>query len=271
MTVWSGDVIVLGSGGAALAAAVTAAHLDLKVIVLERAAVLGGTSAISGGALWIPCSRQAAAGGYKDSFENARLYLQQVMDDSFRPEIVETFLRRGPEALAFLEDQSALKYSVRPVSPDYCPDLPDATESGRALEAGEFDGKRLGEYFEFLRGPPKGMMGFGGMMVNRFDIYHFLHMRSSLRSLLHMTRLTTRFCVDRLRGYSRGTRLVIGNGMVAALLRAALDRGVEFHLGVETRSFLTDGGSVVGVEALTREHVLIEMRAASASSSELGG
>jgi succinate dehydrogenase/fumarate reductase flavoprotein subunit len=247
LTAWRTDVVVLGSGAAGLCAAVTAAHADLNVIVLERDKLLGGTSAISGGALWIPGTRQAVSGGIKDSPENARVYLQHVLGDSYRPDLIEEFLKRGPEALAFLEDHTDLKYSVRALSPDYYPELPGATDCGRALEVGEFDGKRLGNYFELLRPPPRGMMGFGGMMVNRMDIYHFLNMRRSLKSFLHLARLTMRFWVDRMQ-YSRGTRLVIGNAMIAALLRAAIDKGIAFHLGVETQRFLTSAdGGVTGV------------------------
>src|SRR5205823_1153272 len=66
------DVLVLGSGGAALAAAVTASEAGRKVLVLERDTRLGGTSAISGGALWIPLSRQALAGGFRDSLDDVR-------------------------------------------------------------------------------------------------------------------------------------------------------------------------------------------------------
>jgi len=260
-TCWEGDVVVLGSGGAAMAAAVTAAVSGLKVLVLERDRVLGGTSAISGGAIWIFGSRQAMAGGYQDTFENARTYLQHVIGDAYSPDIVEAFLKRGAEALAFLEEHTALHYTVRPLSPDYYPDLPGATDAGRALEAGEFDGTRLGRYFALLRTPPKGMMGFGGMMVNRIDIHHFLHVRTSLKSLLHMARLTLRFWIDRLR-YPRGTRLVIGNGMIAAMLKAALDRDAEFHLGVETKSFLTSAeGAVTGVEAETAASGLVRIHA----------
>jgi succinate dehydrogenase/fumarate reductase flavoprotein subunit len=258
--VWQADVVVLGSGGAALAAAVTAADAGLKVIVLERDRLLGGTSAISGGALWIPGSRQAVAGGCTDSIENARTYLRNVLGASYRSDIVEAFLQRGPEALAFLEDRTELRYTVRPLSPDYYPELPGATDFGRALEVGEFDGKRLGPYFELLRPPPKAFLGFGGMMVNRPDIYHYLHMWKSAKSFVHMARLALRFGWDRLR-YPRGTRLVIGNGMIAALLRAALDRGVQFQLGATTRSFIASGDrSVNGVlaEIAGSGHVRIE-------------
>ena len=87
------DLVILGSGGAALAAAITAAHARLKVTVCERAFVIGGTSAISGGALWIPGTRQAIAGGFKDSPEQVRTYLRGVLGESYREDIIEAFLR----------------------------------------------------------------------------------------------------------------------------------------------------------------------------------
>ena len=271
LTAWRTDVVVLGSGAAGLCAAVTAAHADLNVIVLERDKLLGGTSAISGGALWIPGTRQAVSGGIKDSPENARVYLQHVLGDSYRPDLIEEFLKRGPEALAFLEDHTDLKYSVRALSPDYYPELPGATDCGRALEVGEFDGKRLGNYFELLRPPPQGMMGFGGMMVNRMDIYHFLNMRRSLRSFLHLARLAIRFWVDRMQ-YSRGTRLVIGNAMIAALLRAAIDKGIAFHLGVETQRFLTSAdGGVTGVVVRLANGAVVQIQARGGVVLATGG
>lgn len=265
------DVVVLGSGGAALATAVTAADAGLKVLVLERDSLLGGTSAISGGALWIPGSRQAIAGGFQDSIENARTYLRHVLGDAYRVDMIEAFLARGPEALAFLEDHTGLKYSVRALSPDYYPELPGATDCGRALEVGEFDGRKLGKYFDLLRPPPKGMMGFGGMMVNRPDIYHYLHMRSSMKSFLHMTRLALRFWVDRFR-YSRGTRLVIGNGMIAALLRSALEKGVEFHVGASTQSFVTTpDGAVAGLVVDTGRNRTVRIFASGGVVLATGG
>jgi len=243
------DVLVLGSGGAALAAAVTAADAGRKVLVLERDTRLGGTSAISGGALWIPLSRQARAGGFSDSLDDVRTYLRHVLADTYRPDIIDVFLENAPKALAFLEDHTDLKYTVRALSPDYYPDLPGATKSGRALEMSEFDGKELGAHFELLRPPPPAFMGFGGMMVNRIDIGHFINMRRSPKSCVHLAKLATRFFIDRLR-YSRGTRLVIGNAMVAALLKAALARGVVFKLQMETTSFLAGAdGAVNGVVA----------------------
>lgn len=96
--------------------------------------------------------------------------------------LAEAFVSAGREALAFLEREGAVKYSLRPLSPDYYPDEPGAVDVGRALEVVEYDGRELGDAFRDLRSPPPGMLLFGGMMVNRVDIQHFLDMRRSLRS-----------------------------------------------------------------------------------------
>lgn len=242
------DVIVLGTGAAALASAITAAHAGLQVVMLERDALIGGTSAISGGALWIPMSRQAQEAGVADSLADVRRYLRQVLGEGYRAEIIDSFLQNGPEALAFLEQRAELRYALRPLSPDYYPEAAGSTDSGRVLEMGEFDGRRLGPWFEKLRPPLAGLMGFGGMMVNKTDVAHFMNVRSSTRSMLHMAKLTARFLLDRI-GYSRGTRLVIGNAMVAALLKSALDLGVKIRLQQTTTRFIVSGqGRVNGVE-----------------------
>ena len=95
------DVVILGSGAAALAAALTAAELKLKVILLERDHLIGGTSAISGGAAWIPGTRQAVAAGFPDSADNVRLYLRNLLGNQYKSDLIEAFIHRGPEALAF--------------------------------------------------------------------------------------------------------------------------------------------------------------------------
>jgi len=151
------DVIVLGSGAAGFAAAVTAACRGLKVLLVEKAATFGGTSAISGGAVWIHDSDQARAAGIHIPAEQMRTYLKGVIGKGYRPARVDAFIARSREALAFLERHSELKYSLRPLSPDYYPDLPGGTESGRALEIAEYDGRRLGARFKDLRRRKRSM------------------------------------------------------------------------------------------------------------------
>lgn len=242
------DVIVLGSGCGAMTAAVTSATLGLSVLVLERARQLGGTSAISGGALWIPGTRQAIEAGCSDSADNVRTYIWALAGNRYNARMMDAFLEEGPKALAFMERHTALRYTLRALSPDYHNDLPGSTDAGRVLEMGVFDGRRLGAWFDVLRAPPRGMMLFGGLMLNRESIGHFLRLTKSPGSFVYCLKQVLRYCRDRLR-YSRGTRLVIGNAMMAALLRAALDKGVHFETDAETQSLLADdAGGVRGVE-----------------------
>ncbi|GAB3483604.1 FAD-dependent oxidoreductase [Azotobacter salinestris] len=240
------DVIVLGSGAAGFAAAVSAACQGLRVLLVEKAATFGGTSAISGGAVWIHDSDQARAAGIHVPAEQTRTYLKAVIGKGYRPELVDAFLARGREALGFLERHSELKYSLRALSPDYYPDLPGGTETGRALEIAEYDGRRLGARFQDLRRPPDGMLLFGGMMVNRVDIQHFLGIKRSPKSFWHCLKLLARYGVGRL-SQPRGTRLTVGNALIARLASTAFAKGVALWLNARTESLIVEDGRVEGV------------------------
>ena len=136
----SWDVIVIGSGAAGFAAAVTACCKGLSVLMLEKAGQFGGTSAISGGAVWLHDTDQARAEGKSGSAEAIKTYLRTMIGEAhYREDIAEAFVRAGREALSFLEHEGAVKYSLRPLSPDYYPDEPGAVDVGRALEVVEYD------------------------------------------------------------------------------------------------------------------------------------
>ncbi|MGS7253626.1 FAD-dependent oxidoreductase [Pseudomonas anuradhapurensis] len=240
------DLVVLGSGAAGFAAATTAACLGLKVLVVEKAAQFGGTSAISGGAVWLYGTDQARAAGAEDSPEAIRNYLRHVIGDGYDPALVDAFIEHGQRALRWLEQHSELRYALRPHSPDYYPDAPGGTQFGRALEMVEYDGKRLGQRFKDLQMPPPGMLLFGGMMVNRVDIQHFLSMRRSPRSLWHCLKLMARYAADRLR-HHRGTRLTTGNALIARLATSAFEHGAQLWLRSEALELIVERGVVSGV------------------------
>jgi hypothetical protein len=239
------DVLVIGSGAGGLAAAVTASVLGLEVIVSDHADRFGGTSAISGGEVWIPMNRQA--GGTKaDSAVAALTYLQRVIGERIDRPRVEAYVTRAAEALAFLEDHSHVEYELLDYVVDYFSELPGATSGLRSLGAMPFDGRLLGQHFHEIRPPLAMSMIFGGMALGREDIPHFTQFTRSPRSAAHVAGMLLRHFRDRLSGYSRGTRMVMGNALVGRLVLTLLERKVPLWLSTPTVDLSREGGRVNG-------------------------
>ncbi len=254
------DVVVIGAGAGGLTAAATAAASGCSVLVLEQAGVVGGTTAISGGMVWLPANHKTAEAGRPDTVEAARTYLAQTVPGDDRARL-EAFLARADEALRWLEANTALRLKPVLTYPDYQPELPGATAGGRVLEPVAFDGRTLGTAFALVRDPLPEFTLFGGMMISRADIPHLRRATRSLGSALHTARLLLRYGIERL-GARRGTTLHLGNALVARLLKSALDRGVTILTNTRVENIGTDAdGRVRFLETKsTASRHLIEAR-----------
>ena len=135
------DVIVIGSGAAGLTAAVRAAHARLKVLVLEKAGYFGGTTAISGGGIWIPNNPQAIAAGIVDPPEVVRQYVMEVIGKTARPELIDAYLATGPTMVRWLAENTEVDFLLSPETSDWYPEIPGASRFGRLLSPREYDGK----------------------------------------------------------------------------------------------------------------------------------
>ena len=213
------DLVVIGAGGAGLSAAVFAAIDGAKVLVVEHTEYVGGTTAWSAGTTWVPCTHHSARVNSSDTLADATTYLNHAVGDQAPAALRDAFLKHGAEAVATIEAQSSMKYRPYLKHPDYISDLPGSTLNGRALEPVPFDGRFLGDLFPLLRPPIPEFTVLGGMMVDRTDINHLLGMTKSWASIKHSASILWRHLRDRLT-HARGTRLVMGNALVARLLHS---------------------------------------------------
>ena len=241
------DAIVVGAGAAGLTAACVAAAEGLRTLLLEKSPLVGGTTAVSGGMVWIPANPKMAAAGIADSVDDARRYLERCAPPTRDPGAREAFLARGSEAIEYLEARTSLR--LRPVTnyPDYYPELPGATLGGRVLEPVDFDARLLGRDFALMRWPLREFMLFDGMMVPRADLPHFRAVLRSTRSAARVAGLVAQYAWQRLFA-ARGTRLVLGNALVGRLLKSALDLKVSLRLNARVLNVVMREGRAAGVE-----------------------
>lgn len=241
------DVIVMGSGAAGLTAAVTAAKSGLKVVLLEKAGHFGGTTAISGGGVWIPGSPQAIAAGIDDSVEKARDYALAVVGNRAEREIIEAYMAVGPEMVAWLGANTSVHFLLSPPSSDWYPEVPGSAHEGRLLAPAEFDGKTLGTNFPRLSKPREEFNAPGGMMIDLFDLPYIARLPAP-GALWHMAKIAVRFALDK-RKLGRGSRLTMGTALAGRLFKSAIDAGVELRENAPVERLLVEDGKVVGVRA----------------------
>lgn len=239
------DVLVIGAGAGGLATAIVAKKQGLDVIVVEKEAFFGGTTAFSGGVLWVPCNPQASANGIQDSREAARTYLRNETGDFFDAEAVDAFLDNAPAMVSFFERETAVKFTPT-LYPDYHPDVAGGVDIGRSILATPFDIRQLGADMARLR-PPLKTITFIGMMFNssNADLKHFFNATKSLTSFIYVAkRLATH--IKELLLYRRGINVTSGNALAARLAKSALDLGIPIHTQTAAHQLLQERGRVIG-------------------------
>ncbi|MEB0205200.1 FAD-dependent oxidoreductase [Pseudomonas sp. CCC3.1] len=242
------DVLVIGAGAGGLSTAIVAKKAGLDVIVIEKADFFGGTTAFSGGVLWIPDNHLGKAQNSGDSLDLARTYLRAEAGKHYDAPAVEAFLENGPKMVEFFERETCVKF-VPTLYPDYHPDAPGGLAIGRSILAAPFDIRELGADMKRLR-PPLKTITFIGMMFNssNADLKHFFNATRSLTSFIYVAkRLGTH--MREMMMYRRGTQVTSGNALAARLAKSALDLGIPIVTGVAARQLLKEKGCVTGVLA----------------------
>lgn len=246
--VWdkSVDLLVLGTGAAGLSAATTAANEGLSTLVLEKTEYLGGTTAYSAGTTWAPGNRHQRAAGQMGEREAASRYLDALVGDKAPRELREAYLDRAPEMIDYYHDLGVRFIHSKTVV-DYHPDI-EGAGVGRALEPEPFDGRTLGaDDFRRVRPPVPEFALFGGtLMVRRAEVNVLLGIFNySPKAALLALRLGVRWFFDRL-SHPRGTRLAMGNALVARLFSTLQRHGGKVLFNSTAKQLLLENGRVVG-------------------------
>ena len=235
------DLLVIGSGAGGLSAAATAAHLGLKVIVAEKEAQYGGTTAWSGGWMWIPHNPLAVEAGIREDAEPPLTYLRNELGAQFDADRVSAYLRAAPRMVDFFRRRTALQFIDGNGIPDFHGNTPGAVKGGRSVCAAPFDGRRLGARIADLKPPLAETTLWGMGIASGAELRHFMNAVRQPTSLVYVARRVVRYALDRLL-YGRGMRLVNGNALVAGLAQSAFDKGAEVWTRAPARHLLTRQG-----------------------------
>lgn len=240
------DVLVVGSGAAGLATAVSAAHEGLEVIVAEQDAFIGGTTAWSGGWMWVPHNPLAVRAGIVEPEADPKRYLWSELGSRSDDVRIDAYLATGPEMVRFFEEKTAVEFIAGNAIPDFHTTDGHA-EGGRSISVRPFNARELGPWIDKLR-PPLDIVSLMGMgIAGGADMAHFFNATRSPRSALHAARRLIAHFRD-LALHGRGMHLVNGNALVARLLRSALDRDVTVLTEAAATRLLSEQGAVVGAE-----------------------
>lgn len=228
------DVVVIGSGAAGLTAATLAHDRGAKVLILERSDKVGGTTAVSGGGIWIPNNHHMAEVEASDTRDEALAYCKALSMGRAETELLETFVDTAPEMLRYLEAHTPLSFTPL-TTPDYHPEEIGGKLRGRSVEPVPMSLSTLGDWQEKLR--PPSMMSFSLTLQEAFQTYQAFYRPWDVPQELVAERM------------EKGI-VTLGQALVVGLLRGVIERGIEIRLGARARELIVHDGRVDGVHVL---------------------
>jgi 3-oxosteroid 1-dehydrogenase len=239
------DVIVVGSGAAGMTAALTAAHHGLRTVLIEKAPRFGGSTARSGGGVWIPNNHVLLEAGVPDTPEQAAAYLAHIVGADGDPDLQRAFLDHGPAMLEFVLANTPLRLRWVTDYADYYPEAPGGMPMGRSLEPRPFDARWLGAEAKNLADPY--LKAPTGMAVTQADYRWMNLMARHPRGLLRTMRVAGRRAVSLA---TRRRLLTMGLALSAGLRAGLADANVPVWLSTPMTGLRTEGDRVTGVDIL---------------------
>ncbi|MDA9785020.1 FAD-binding protein [Gammaproteobacteria bacterium] len=259
------DVVVVGSGNGALTAALCSHDGGAKTLVIEKSSQFGGTSATSGGGVWIPNNRYAKAENVDDSDQDARNYINSVSPEGMiKDELIETYISEGPRMIDYLHENSQVKYRNLAHYPDYFPDNTGGKEGNRSMEPEPIFGTELGDDLGKLREQhPQTAFTMGPINMNFTQVEGQLLLGALPGWKTQFAKLFTKYILDfamRLRWGWKDRRLTMGNAGIARLILSLKDRKVDLWTLTAMTDLVDKNGKVIGIKA-TKDGSSINIKA----------
>jgi 3-oxosteroid 1-dehydrogenase len=237
------DVLVVGSGGGGMTAALAAQAFGLDTLVIEKASQFGGSTALSGGGIWVPGAPAQRRAGYSPSPGEVVDYLRHITDGLVSDARIRQYVDSAPAMMDFLEKLSPwLEFVWKPGYADYYPELPGGSELGSTINVPPIDLRTLAAEEHNLLTPLA--LAPRGIWLGPKELRSFYQVRQSWSGKGVLVKLVWRM----IRARVFGDRMAaIGQSLVARLRLAMKDRGIPLWLNAPMTQLITgDDGSVIG-------------------------
>ena len=251
------DVVVVGAGGAGMCAALAAARQGLDVVLVEKSSYFGGSTARSGGGVWMPGNAALKKAGQvsADDMAQAKLYLDSIVGDEVPKVRRDTYLDRGPEVLDFIHAHTPVRFQWVPQYADYHPEAPGGRAAGRSCEPVPLDARFLGAELDRLH--PQYTKAPANMIVTQAD---FRKISLGLRTWRGPATMIKVLFNRVISGLLRRRMYAMGNAIVIGLRKGLMDADVPVAYDSELTGLTLDGGRVTGVR-VTRDGLEETIRA----------
>lgn len=268
MTEWDRvfDLVVVGSGGGAMTAALAAQDAGASVVVLEKREVVGGSTAMSGGVMWIPNNPLMRAEGVHDSYQDAMTHMESVVGDvgpASSTERRHAYLTAGPELVSYLQHRG-VEFVRCPGYSDYYSNLPGGHDLGRSIEPVPWDGHKLGGWLPRLQA---GLALATGFVVKTNESRALMHFNRSPTAFARTAQIVVRTYFSKLRGQQLLTN---GAALIGQMLKIAVEGGVTVWTEAPVEDLVVEDGRVTGVIA-ARAGMTIRIQARNGVLLAAGG
>jgi 3-oxosteroid 1-dehydrogenase len=264
------DVLVVGSGAGGMTAAIRAHDLGARALLIEKSEYYGGSTALSGGVVWIPNNHMMAGTGISDSDTEAFDYIKTLTLGQVPDARIKAYIAKGKEMLLWVMNNTRAQFMAMDVYPDYYPGTPGFKAGSRSCDPLPFDGRLLGEEFDRLRPPHPQVMVFGLFAMTAYEVRKMFQKAPGWIGVFLKTALQYSLDIKQRLKNKRSRRTTLGNGVVASLRMSMLDRDIPLWLNCGLKELITENGRVVGVLA-ERDGKPVRIRAEKAVVAAAGG